>query len=454
MVYQRGEVRRWRWQLQRLPRRSPFRAAIEPRSRTYYPTCNLTMGDGNLASKKRTKQVPRRLPVPKSPSRKAHLETPSADRLADEQVRSELPRGGVAEVKVPDLQTETSGSLLEMPRGLLITCIGILAIVAAAAAVVDNPLFKLLAGVTGCILTLCAGFFYPSSFRERRLASAVIVTCGLLLSGLVAIGGGVSLAKPPIKVLSPAESEAGVLNQLHAGELFEFFQATLGQHDSSLLGSKIKIAESGTNEVSTLQGRLIILRTVYVAAFVDSNATVVAYTIIARESPAPAGLHVLDGTYDLGTTPVAKAPLVNVQQVASICGAEFGAYFEVSDTDQAHYNQHVAVGFTSAAILPPSGNPYPICQAGGLTEKVQALPNFAPTDYRVTSQNYRIDEKKVDLVFLSREQKARDDSPINSITVTDSKMPMLPEFFSVHPRELGAIDPSGPDGARPTSPHN
>lgn len=392
--------------------------------------------------------------MPNPTPQKAHLEPPSTDRLTAEKARSEPRLTTAAAVITSGSLTEKPDPHLETARAFLIACIGILAVVAAAAAVVDNPLFRFLAGITGCILTVCAAFFYRQSFRARKLPSTIILTCGLVLSVLVAIGGGVVLAEPRVEVLSAAESEATTLNQLHAGELFTSFQATLGQHDSSLLGSELKLTQSGTNKISTLQGSIIILRTVYVVAFVDSNGTVVAYTIIARESPAPAGLHVLDGTYDLGTTPVGEAPLVNVQQVASVCGAEFGAYFEVSDTDEAHYNQHVAVGFTSAAILPPTGNPYPICEAGGLTAKVQALANFAPTDYRVTSGNYNIDEKVVDLAFLSREKKARDGSPINSITVTESGMPMLAEFFSVHPRELGAIDPSGPDGARPTSPHN
>ncbi len=392
--------------------------------------------------------------MPGSPPRKAPpSEMERRDRPADKQAASKQPPRVSTTAALADLPAKTSDSPQEMRRGLLVACAAILAVVAAAA-VVDNPLFQLLAGVTACILTVCARIFYRPSIRDRQLPSTVIVICCLILSGFVAIRGGFQLAASSFGELSPAESDAGALNQLHAGQLFRSFQAELGEQDNSLLGSEIKFTKSGTNEVLSLQGRVIILRTVYVAAFVDSKGTVVAYTIIARESPAPAGLHVLDETYDLGTTTIGQALLVNVQQIASVCGAEFGAYFELSDTDQAHYNQHVAVGFTSAAILPPTSNPYPICQAGGLTEKVQAFPDFAPTDYSVTSANYRIDEKKVDSGFLDREQKARNGSPINSITVTEPGMPMLPEFFSVHPRELGAMDPSGPDGARPTSPHN
>jgi hypothetical protein len=247
------------------------------------------------------------------------------------------------------------------------------------------------------------------------------------------------LPTPRPAPVDPAVADAKTLNSLNAGELFSAFQRTLKvSPKANVWGRAIQVKVKG-GEPFRISDYLFVLHTVYVEAFVGSNDTVDAYTITARTANMPQDIKILGRTYNLGKTTLGNAPLDGITLVAHTCAAHIGAYYEVSNTDEADNVQTVAVGATSTGSIAPF-------KSGG-----QFAPCFGPTDslpvaagtlgYNRQSGMYEIEERYPTGAYLANSLIWRRKVPINAITITAPGYPVAPEMISLHPQTVALYAP-------------
>jgi hypothetical protein len=248
------------------------------------------------------------------------------------------------------------------------------------------------------------------------------------------------LPSPGPARMNAAVADAKTLDSLSAGELFSAFQRSLKvSPKANIWGRAIRI-KANSGETFLVSDYLFVLRTVYVEAFVGTNGTVVAYTITARTASMPQGITILGRTYNLGKTTLANAPLDRITSVAHTCAAHIGAYYEISDTDEADNVQTVAVGITSAGSIPrfKTGGQFPPCSGPTDSLPVAAGPTLG---YNRQSGMYEIEERYPTGAYLANSLSWRRKVSINAITITAPGWPVAPEMISLHPQTVALYAP-------------
>ncbi len=183
-----------------------------------------------------------------------------------------------------------------------------------------------------------------------RRSKAAVVTFVAILAGWSTIKEEAVEPLVGLYTNRQPEKDESVLANVRPGMSFPSFREALQKESVAVLRDDIDVAQGNDAHV---RDELFILSTVYVEAFVGSDQEVLAYTVTARGDKFPA-VRLLNESVKLGTTRIADAPVLSegVSSVAGYCGAQHGAYYEITGTNHARLFQTFAYGFTLAGEIP------------------------------------------------------------------------------------------------------
>lgn len=282
----------------------------------------------------------------------------------------------------------------------------------------------------------------PDGSSVRRAWRTLTLRSKIFIGVVVAVLSGWSTIKDEA-VIPVADAianqqpgkDAKSLSGLQPGMLLSQFQERLGTGSVAVIKEHIAVPlGSGTVMV---RDELFVLDTVYLEAFVDDDATVLAYTITARDEDMPK-FRIASGTLEFGQTFAEDRPampIAGTSEVAAVCGAHIGAYWEISGTSNAALNRTLAVGSTSTGFLPPDEDA--ACPPSEVEELAPSTAAPAPEEGSL----WRIDTYQATDEFLDAAGAYRGRVVINAVCVTASAVPLVPEMISLHPETALSFEP-------------
>jgi hypothetical protein len=233
----------------------------------------------------------------------------------------------------------------------------------------------------------------------------------------------------------PGQDERN-LAKLRPGMLLSELQSALGEPSFAVLDQTVQVTQG--NRTVTVRDELTILDTVFVQAFVDEYQQVLAYTVTARDDSFPK-VEALPGyAIRLGFTSITDIALLRIQNVAGVCGAHIAAYYEASSAPNAELGRTIAVGSTAAGAL-PAGHQGPACPPRSL----DALPLDTVANDLASSDQYNIELRLASPQYLEEAERYRQQTVVNTITVTAPSVSLSPGMISLHPDTLANLQ-AGP----------